>query len=148
MLMNRNTNQTAFYYSGPIPFWYVASFCDQFPFFQFPCVSLFPKGSQFATFITQICPFPYNFKFISHNFELKSHNSHFLLKIVSLKHNTVKKLFSWFITTFFFRQIKLDNVVQVTLYFEFLLIKPIFFVLTQIFNFNELKILRQPNQVT
>jgi len=37
------------------------------------------------------------------------------------------------------------NVVQITYFFEFLLIKPVsFIVLTQTFSFNELKILRQP----
>jgi len=41
----------------------------------------------------------------------------------------------------FVKSTKIINVVQITSYFEFLLIKPIFFIeLTQIFNFKELNI--------
>jgi len=48
---------------------------------------------------------------------------------------------------FFFGQINLNKfyLVQITYYFEFLMIKSIsFIVLTQFFQFNQLKFLRQP----
>jgi len=46
------------------------------------------------------------------------------------------------VTTFFLLS---NQLVQITYYFEFLMIKSIsFIVLTQFFHFNELKFLRQP----
>jgi len=58
-----------------------------------------------------------------------------------------KKIFSRLVITtcFFISQINLIYLVQITYNFEFLMIKSFsFLVLTHFFQFNELKILRQP----
>jgi len=65
---------------------------------------------------------------------------------------TVKKTFSRFvITTYFLLSNQLYNnfLVEITYYFEFLMIKLIFLiVLTHFFQFNQLKFLRQPRLLT